>query len=292
MTPTDLLFDLLHYASKIDPQPAHNGLFPLGVTLRPSDILDNKLSVHKACGPNFLAPSCARKIKDFVATDGYKTNLPAFRIMADSKADLMQQAWKHACPVSSVKVNLPEEADISSMVCISTVPHENRQLEWGRKNNNKCVPLCDYSDECEALSLRGNQGPLHAYLTPLQQKAFDASGELPEGPYFCLLCIRRDIHAFQLAFSTVMNNQLQSGRGTFVIPPFKNIVNAPGGYHESAMSVKEDVFMPIPVHICGVSGTLQVRYDPSKEKWFVDQGSIVYQGDIRKPLANESSDFR
>ena len=289
LSAADVLFDCIHYAGKIKP-PKINGMFGVGVTLRnpifkmtPSQITD-----AKKAKPD-LAPSVANTIKEFVAMDGFQSNLPAFKVKTDSTCEFLAQAWSSISPVSNVK--LPKGHDDKEQnvnICVSTVDHENGQLEWGRvskKHCHVCIPLCDYEEECEAQSLRGNQGPLGTYLTPSQQELFDETGEVPEGPYFCLLCIRRDIHAYQLAYSSATNSHLQAGRGTFVIPPFKNIVNAPGGYHESVMSVKEDVFMPIPVFICGVSGTLQTRYDPVRKIWFVDQGSIVFQGDIRTPHA-------
>jgi hypothetical protein len=294
LSPTEVILDCLHYATKIKPERHSNGLFPVGVTLRNSDIVSPKqITIGK---PNTmtmakLAPSKARIIKDFVSMDGYQTNLPVFSVKADAKAALMAQAWSTISPVNNVKIGGSSEHCQNVNVCISTVDHENGQLEWGRVSKHdttKSIPCCDYGDECDALSVRGNQGPLGCYLTPPQQEEFDHTGELPEGPYFCLLCIRRDINAFQLAYSSVLNSHLQSGRGTFVIPPFKNIVNAPGGYHDSAMSVKEDVFMPIPVYICGVSGTLQTRYDPVRKIWFIDQGAIIYQGDIRQPSLSKN----
>ena len=103
---------------------------------------------------------------------------------------------------------------------------ENTQLEYGRTG----VPLCCYGDECEARSLENSPGPLHAYLSPDEQRAFDETGALPDPPGFCLLCIRRDSHAMALAYdSVVVDPKMQVDRSYFTIPPFQNLSACPGG---------------------------------------------------------------
>lgn len=80
-------------------------------------------------------------------------------------------------------------------------------LEWDRK-----VPLCENGDECEACSLESAPGPLHIYLSPAEQEAFDQTGVLPDAPRFCLLCIRRDSHAMHLMWKSVIVDPQQQVR--------------------------------------------------------------------------------
>lgn len=114
-------------------------------------------------------------------------------------------------------------------------------------------------------------------MTPSQQVEFDTKGIAPDGPHFCLLCMRRDAQALYLAYKNCLTNtQLQLGRHVFAIPPFQNICDAPGGYCKWAMGVQPENFMPLPVYIVGVSATLESKYNPLTNVWFVDQGAIVY----------------
>lgn len=110
-------------------------------------------------------------------------------------------------------------------------------------------------------------------------------GEQPRNaPSWCLLCIRRDIGACFLAYKSIMiNPQRQIDRPTFVLPPFTNLCDVPGGYNTSAMGVTPCEFTPMPVYVCGVSGTLCAHYDPATKRWFVDQGSVVYTGNAANP---------
>lgn len=159
---------------------------------------------------------------------------------------------------------------------ISTVDHDNTQLRWGRPG----IPLCDFGKECDAHSLVGNNGPLPIYLTPSQQAKFDEDGTLPEGPGFCLLCIRRDCHAMHLGYSAFLSsNDVQLGRKIFVYPPFQNLVDTVGGYKRWAVLPKAS-FFPMDISLVGVSGTLSVKYNPIEKQFYVDQGDIVYGADF------------
>lgn len=283
----DMVLDTLHYTNKLYPQRQGNGLYPVGITLKPTDGIHKQLQLPKTTQPLQIAPSKARAIQELVSIDGYQANLPPFHLSSKLLVSKMAEAWTRVQPVGNVVLTLEDQTVLNTSVCISTVDHENIQLQWGRTSLSEpsiAVPVCSYQDECAANTLCGTQGPLGCYLTPLQQEAFDQTAVLPEPPYFCLLCIRRDVHAFQLVQSTVTNTHMCAGRGVFVIPPFQNLVDVPGGYCASAMATTADMLMPIPVNICGVSGTLTVRYDTLASRWFIDQGSIVYQGDIRQTL--------
>jgi hypothetical protein len=81
----------------------------------------------------------------------------------------------------------------------------------------------------------------------------------------------------------MINPQRQIDRPTFVLPPFTNLCDVPGGYNTSAMGVTPCEFTPMPVYVCGVSGTLCAHYDPATKRWFVDQGSVVYTGNAANP---------
>ena len=97
--------------------------------------------------------------------------------------------------------------------------------------------MLSFINTAAALSLVGNNGPLHAYFTPSQQEAFDTDGTVPTGPHFCLLCIRRDAHAMHLSYSAFLSSpEVQLERKIFVIPPFQNLVDCAGGYHQWAVS--------------------------------------------------------
>ena len=130
----DLVFDLIHYANKVS--PVKDKLWPLGVTMRANNV-----------SLNDVPPSVANKLREFVASDGYKTDLPLFRPASDAKVKLLNDAWKSALGINGVPISpigLPT-AEFTGDVCVSTVEHDNSQLVWKRPN----VPLCDYGDECE-----------------------------------------------------------------------------------------------------------------------------------------------
>ena len=279
MNLADFTLDLVHYGTKICPSTT---TFALGATLRK----DNAPPEHEPLieKSTSLPPTTRRLIRDFVSVDGYKTDLPLFRPCGDARGALLQDAWKtvlgiNGAPCSPLGMGNAGGETYSSDVCVSTVEHDNSQLVWGR---DKRIPVCDYGEECEALSLAGNQGPLQAYLTPTQQQAFEESGKLCEGPHFCLLCIRRDTHAVHLAYSAFLSSpDVQLERKVFVIPPFQNLRDQAGGYHSWAM-LPEATFMPIKASVAGVSGTLSVKYNPQTTHFYVDQGKMVYGADFHR----------
>lgn len=143
----DLLFDLVHYANKVAPSQT-NSRWPIGATLRLNNTSLKKCDVPLTVGI---------RIREFVANDGFKTNLPLFRPVGDEKAKLLNEVWKSSVGINSAPVcplGLPDHS-FTGDVCISTVEHDNSQLIWNRPN----IPLCDYGDECEGkpLSLVGYQ---------------------------------------------------------------------------------------------------------------------------------------
>ena len=49
-------------------------------------------------------------------------------------------------------------------------------------------------------------------------------------------------------------------------------------------------FMPIPISIVGISGTLEVRYNPVTKQFYVDQGDMVYGADFRRRSTSDRMD--
>ena len=301
LPPHSLLADSVHYASKICPSKQEQ--WPLGASLNPENLScrypaagKNTYNTHvhetlptlrikkqrkkghakKQTTKPTLAPSVRNAVLKLVQNDCYKTNLDLFSVSNSIQTELMQEAWKRGLEVAAAKVDT-----LSCHIPVSTVEHENTQLVWGRcsKKTKDELELCSHGEECDALKLRGNQGPLQRYMSPEEQHAFDSDGIHPSGPSFCLLCIRRDIHAAYLAYSSsVVNSMRQLDRATFVIPPFQNLCDCPGGYRMDAMGLSPSNFTSIPVHVCGVSGSLTVNYNPHKKQFFIDQGSIIFTG--------------
>jgi len=157
---------------------------------------------------------------------------------------------------------------------VSTSVHDDSQLYYNRIG----VPLCALGDHCAAVLYPGHQGPLPIYLTPSEQAAYDKSGHLAgDDPHAsCLLCIRRDLHGANLAMQALLPNPGRQIHRSAVMPsPFANLVDVPGGYKRSAMSV---VASPLfgGTNVVGVSGELRVNYDPAHNggSFFFDQRAI------------------
>jgi len=308
LPPHTFLADSVHYMTKI--KPYKQGIWPLGASLRPDNIARRYPAagkpIHDENSPESLpglqikknkrtsaaksqqlkpliSPSICNAVLKFVQNDCYKTNLNLFSIAEDVQTELMQEAWERGLDVASSKVD-----KISCHIPVSTVEHDNSQLVWGRTSftSGALVNSCSHEEECDSLKLRGNQGPLQRYMSPEEQLLFDSTGTHPSAPDFCLLCIRRDIHAAYLAYSaTIINSTRQLDRPTFVIPPFQNLVDCPGGYKLDAMGVTPSSFTAIPLHVCGVNGSLSVNYDPHNKIFYIDQGPIIFTGN------NNAADF-
>jgi hypothetical protein len=163
--------------------------------------------------------------------------------------------WADAIAVS--RTNVPDVGEVQ--IPISTVEHENTQLKYGRT-----APTCAADHECEAHSLPGNRGPLHVYRSLTETEKEGAC-------IFCLLCIRRDAQAIQLA------QRANTGSTSFIIPPFQNLVDTPGGYRAAAMGVQATTSI-CGVNIVGVSNCLSVRHSVDTNEWYIDQGGIVFGG--------------
>lgn len=211
--------------------------------------------------------SVMNELSEFCAHPGNRASMPLLRPTA-IKFEMISNAWQK---VLSEKLS-PSETP--ACVPVSTVEHENTQLEWGRKH----VPLCASRQECEALTLPGAPGPLPVYLSVSEQDQFDKTKATPTIPRFCLLCIRRDAHALSMLQASLPTNTNRTGRAAFVLPPFVNLVDVPGGYRSAAFC------KPIEhARIVALSGQLNVKYNPIREKWYVDQGNIVFGAPLNRP---------
>lgn len=54
---------------------------------------------------NAVPPSVGRNIREFVSSDGYKTDLPLFRPANDGRVQLLESAWKKMIGINGVRVN-------------------------------------------------------------------------------------------------------------------------------------------------------------------------------------------
>lgn len=149
-----------------------------------------------------------------------------------------------------------------AFVPVSTVENDNLNLQWGRKG----VPLCSAKQACDAMHLPFSQGPLHAFLLPGQQ---------PEEGTLCLMCLR--VHAEMI--NAHLNVIDTTGKTGCMMPPFTNLVNVAGGYHDWSLGVTavgQRIF-DRQCSIVGSSSKLAVRYSPEQQKWWVDQSALVWQ---------------
>ena len=62
-----------------------------------------------------------------------------------------------------------------------------------------------------------------------------------------------------------------------LMPPFRNLVDVPGGYHSSFCGVTpEDVeVVSGSVHIMGSPVSFKKQYNPYSRQWYVDQSVAV-----------------
>jgi hypothetical protein len=269
----DMLYDTLFYSSKIKPHLNPNGKWPLGTAIRPSTTGPSAHKYPLFIGSSDTVPqSVTNAIAEFTASESMRLNLPLVSTHSVT-LDTVHAAWDD---ILGTCTGQPEPCHIP----ISTVEHESSQLTWHRcsaTHPTKVVSLCRWENDCQVLDYPDNQGPLPVYLSASEQDKFDATGIMPDNAYFCLLCIRRDAQVICTTNrNTLVNSALQTGRQFFAVPPFQNLVDVMGGYHRSALGVNATEQMVMPVNIVGVSGALRVRYDSVADRFYIDQGAIVY----------------
>lgn len=269
----DMLYDTLFYTSKTAPRKNPNGRWPLGTAIRPPG---DGPSAHKypllSDRDEPVPQSVSNAIAEFTASESMRLNLPLIASQS-TVLDTVHAAWDVALGRCT---GLPEPCHIP----ISTVEHESSQLAWHRYSASHPkveLPLCKWESDCAVLMYPDNQGPLPVYLSASEQDQFDATGVVPENAHFCLLCIRRDAQVVCLVNrQAVVNPAVQTGRMCFAVPPFQNLVDVMGGYHRSSMGVHATEQMVMPVNIVGMSGALRVQYDTVADRFYIDQGPIVY----------------
>lgn len=215
-----------------------------------------------------LPPSIRRRLNDVLTVTESVTwlaKLPCVRTEEDAQS--LAPMW------ASVLANVSEPA-VCESVPISLSSHDDRMLQYGRD-----VPLCALGeDSCAAMQFPGNQGPLPIYVMPAVQDLLD-QGLPPPRPFSCsatcLLCIRRDVHAAVLAWSSMIaNSNVQIHRGACIPPPFANLRDVPGGYISKAMVTDQQQNVFGPVSIVGSHRSLRCCYNPETSHWFFDQSSI------------------
>jgi len=153
-----------------------------------------------------------------------------------------------------------------TMVPVSTTDHDNIQLEWGRG-----VPLCAAGGACEATKLPRSRGPLHMYCPPTCD-----GGEPTMSTKLCLLCIR--LHSEMLCKELVALQPEGAHLPSSLLPPFTNIVNAPGGYNDWSLGVSANNhgLFDRQCSIVGASPLLEVRHSPLNAKWRVCQDRLIW----------------
>ena len=263
LPPWDIFFDGLHFLSKTHPSKI-NDKYPLGAALVPAEARRLKPAVF---------PSEVQKLLAFVGSETMRLHLPIVaptRAVVNSVHDAFNSALQAATPAGNAGLVIP----------LSTVEHENAQLEWGRESATVPpvpVPMCRYEADCDGHLVENSRGKLPVYLTVAEQDIFDKTGDVPPMALFCLLCIRRDAQAFYLTQRLHPSHaSADLCRPAIVVPPFQNLVDTPGGYVASAMGVKPETDLPAPVSIVGVMPGLKAVYNPYRNKWHIDQGAIVY----------------
>lgn len=267
----NIFIDILFYWEKLKPSEYEDTGWPLAASIRPSGSHTKKSSVLT------VAPSIASTLKKIACKDGGRLNMPLVTMHANVKVKHLSELWESFFEVKS---------DVDPNFChpqipVSTADHENSQLYWGRKSKKTGKPIktCQYGCECAAKTLICNQGCLGIYLTPAEQDEFDATGNIPENALFCLLCIRRDAETIYITNkSTLKYPQCQVGRGFFCVPPFRNLVDVPGGYKSQAIIGSNHVNAALPASIVSLSKNMEVVYDHRLQLWHVDQSALIFDG--------------
>lgn len=248
----DVLMDSAHYASKAEPCVV-GGRHALSASLA------------RSRAKHSVPPSIRAEILKFAANDAMRLLLPAAAL-----APVASTAFVEACTLALA--NATPTGDTGS-VPISTVEHDNRNLEWGRVGPDGLLPECAYGAQCRATELVNAPGPLQVYLSPEEEAGLTSGQPVPGA--VCLLCIRADTSAFDMLYrQTVTNSGLQTGRPLFVFPPFQNLFDCPGGYVKAAIGAHAGPILPVSV--VGVTNQLTVRRHPHSGKHFIDQGGIVW----------------
>lgn len=146
---------------------------------------------------------------------------------------------------------------------VKTVEDDNRNLIFQRPGRKDCVK----GRGCAAFLIEGPpQLPLSVYDGP----SGDETG-------LCLLCIRTRVSVMCQMFKNEGCKPC-----TALLPPFTNICNASGGYHEKFMGIvpSEQETISGGVYIMGSSTTFSKRYDAENRRFYIDQGESIYRNHL------------
>lgn len=197
------------------------------------------------------------------------------------KSDKPIIAEAFACGINALGAEV--DPGLTVAIPLTTVEHDNDQLTWNRTSKNHPhirVPKCLHADEdpsffspCVATKLPGHPGPLQMWLSPSQQLLFDENGDLPP-PCPCLLCIRSGLEELTIAYGKE-TNPMRMATCKLVNPPFKILVDHPGGYRSEyciTPATSQVVSTPFPRNC----GAYEVRCNESGDRWYIDQQQMVY----------------
>lgn len=160
------------------------------------------------------------------------------------------------------RLNIPvaTATDAALMIPVATVDDDNEQLVFGRTG----VPVCSRREDCIAHLI---DGPPSAPLDAYRGVGHDPSCNE------CLLCIRH-----HLGMIVQMHRTHGSRPPVGLLPPFANIVDAPGGYRSAFCGVTPNDIELVSgaVHIMGSPVSFKKSYNPYTRMWYVDQSAAVY----------------
>jgi len=271
--------DLVYYSFTIAKKPPEiNGLgLKTFRGARRHVILEEQPDTPTYKSAAHMVPSVRILLKRFTDSHIFADTYPVIRcgLVLDTPVQTIKASWQNALASCSNFASAPADTPHAPFIPVSYASHDSDQLVWGRPG----VPMCSAGDECEARRYSGNQGCLHAYLTPAQQDLFDKNEpfEMPSPP-FCLLCIRCEIHSLLLAWeSLIANPRQQIGRDIICVPPLQNLVDVPGGYIRSVVGISQSAHSIISsVAVVGITGMVSVKYNPNTKQFYIDQSRIVW----------------
>jgi hypothetical protein len=150
-----------------------------------------------------IPPSVRSTYRQLRDTDVFTAEAPVFCADLDYQVGTLGDAWQkliEQVTLDSMSTVDEEAVRITRSIPPSFVEHEIIQLRRGRRSKATGALMCDcsYGTQCAALSLTGNNKPLHPYLTVSQQLDWDTTGKEYAGP--CLLDIRRTVTSVAILY--------------------------------------------------------------------------------------------
>lgn len=233
-----------------------------------------------------IPPSLMKLMGECAARkNGKGSNISLYSPVSDGL--LTAKTVNNAVKALSVQLltGLEDRRHIDGRISLSRASHNERQLEFNRVSLHHptvAVPLCcngvaDNDCACSHLSCSADrlplrQGSLCMYLTPEQQRMFDATGELPPIHGECFICICRNVMEHVMLSSNDPNPEVQSGRYVLV-PPFSVPINQHDGYKAECCVAPSAV---MAAHVPKGTHGLFVEYHPERGTWRVNQSAILW----------------